>query len=277
LIANGLLILFYFVPTVLGFIGLRVFVSGPAYWISAVAGVLVFRFGSRMYYRQRLDRAPPIVEGEDSPVVPKIIVPASDAAGVLGQRRQVSLRCQSCAELQVVPEGTDPRAAICTNCGHRLRRLEEGKRYLIVANGPAIAISWMRDLVKGGRPAIILTPADPERLRREFKIKKAPIVQIAGRVAGAVDPKELDPGGLRAMLPLAREGKGGVVLYDGLDQIVAQGSLDDVIKFLRKANDMAFVHGVTVIGRVSPGRLADPDLKRLNGEFDEFLDLSAQS
>jgi hypothetical protein len=277
LIANGLLILFYFVPTVLGFIGLRVFVSGPAYWISAVAGVLVFRFGSRLYYRQRLDRAPPIVEGEDSPGVPKIIVPASVAAGVLGQRKQVSLRCQSCAELQVVPEGTDPRAATCTNCGHRLRRLEEGKRYLVVANGPAIAISWMRDLVKGGRPAIILTPADPERLRREFKIKKAPIVQIAGRVAGAVDPKELDPGGLRAMLPLAREGKGGVVLYDGLDQIVAQGSLDDVIKFLRKANDMAFVHGVTVIGRVSPGRLADPDLKRLNGEFDEFLDLSAQS
>ena len=39
---------------------------------------------------------------------------------------------------------------------------------------------------------------------------------------------------------------------------------------------MAFVHGVTVIARVAPGRLADADLKRLNGEFDEFLDLSAQ-
>jgi hypothetical protein len=79
------------------------------------------------------------------------------------------------------------------------------------------------------------------------------------------------------MLPLAREGKGGVLLYDGLDEIVTEGSLDEVIRFLRKANDMAFVHGVTVIGRVAPGRLPDSDLKRLNGEFDEFLDLSAQS
>jgi hypothetical protein len=148
---------------------------------------------------------------------------------------------------------------------------------LIVANGPAIAVSWMRDLVKGGRPAIILTTESPDRLRKEFRIKKAPIVQISGRASGAVDPKQLDPAGLRAMLPLAREGKGGVVLYDGLDAIVAEGSLDDVIKFLRKANDMAFVHGVTVIGRIAPGRLADPDVKRLNGEFDEFLDLSAQS
>jgi hypothetical protein len=277
LVASGLLILFYFVPTVLGFVGLRVFVSGPAYWIMAVAGVLLFGFGSRLYYRHRLDRAPPMDVAEEPPVVPKIIIPASVAGGVRGPRNQLSLRCQSCAELQTVPEGTDPRAAICSNCGHHLRRLEEGKRYLIVANHSAIAISWMRDLVKGGRPAIILTPESPERLRKEFRIKKAPIVQVSGRASGAIDPKQLDPAGLRAMLPLAREGKGGVLLYDGLDQIVAEGSLDDVIKFLRKANDMAFVHAVTVIGRIAPGRLADPDLKRLNGEFDEFIDLSAQS
>jgi len=49
-----------------------------------------------------------------------------------------------------------------------------------------------------------------------------------------------------------------------------------VIGFLRKANDMAFVHGLTVIARISPGVLADEGLKRLNAEFDEYLDLSAQ-
>ena len=63
-------------------------------------------------------------------------------AGIAGQTKQVSLRCQSCAELQTVPEGVDPRVATCTNCGHRLRRLEEGKRYLIVANRPGYRVSW---------------------------------------------------------------------------------------------------------------------------------------
>ncbi|TLZ92361.1 MAG: DUF835 domain-containing protein, partial [Methanobacteriota archaeon] len=115
----------------------------------------------------------------------------------------------------------------------------------------------------------------PERLRLEFGIKKAPIVQISSRVPGAVHPRDLDPA-LRAILPMAREGKGGVILYDGLDEVIAEASLADVIRFLRKANDMAFVHGVTVIGRVGPGRLSDVDLKRLNAEFDEFLDVSAQ-
>jgi len=52
--------------------------------------------------------------------------------------------------------------------------------------------------------------------------------------------------------------------------------MGDMIRFLRKANDMAFVHGITVIARVSPGHLADQDLSRLNAEFDEYLDLSGQ-
>ena len=198
------------------------------------------------------------------------------AAGVLSERKQVSLRCESCGELQTVFEGTDPRALTCANCGGRLRHLDVGKRYLIVANNPAIAITWMRDLVKGGKPALIMTHAAPERLRLEFGVKKAPIVQISDRASGAIAPKDLDPAGLRAILPFAREGKGGAILYDGLDEVIAEGSLADVIRFLRKANDMAFVHGVTVIARVTPGRLADADLKRLNGEFDEYLDLSAQ-
>jgi hypothetical protein len=77
-------------------------------------------------------------------------------------------------------------------------------------------------------------------------------------------------------LPLTRAGKGGVLLYDGLDQLVAASSMGDVIRFLRKANDMAYVHQVTVIGRVGPGTLAETEIERLAAEFDELLDLSAR-
>jgi len=321
----GILILFYFVPTALWFIGLRAVVSGLAFWFLSVAMAVGFGLGTRASYDRRLRRTLAPIVGEEGPVVQKIIVPAPTessapvvgecvqcrqpihqddrtyrctcealyhiacasglvrcancqqpiAAGVTQQRGQVSLRCESCGELQPVLEGTDPRATTCANCGGRLRHLETGKRYLLVARNPALAVTWMRDLVKGGKSGLIMTTASPERLRLEFGIKKAPIVQISSRVPGAVHPKDLDPA-LRAILPMAREGKGGVILYDGLDEVIAEASLADVIRFLRKANDMAFVHGVTVIGRVGPGRLSDVDLKRLNAEFDEFLDVSAQ-
>ena len=326
-VAMGVLILFYFVPTALWVVGLRVVVSGIVYWFLALTLSLLLGFGTRAYYRQHLEEAPPPVVGEEAPVVQKIVLPApppgeapavvghcthclrevregdttyqctcgalyhvSCAAGlmrcsncrkpiattVIRDRKQVSLRCESCGELETVLEGTDPRATTCANCGGRLRHLDEGKRYLIVASNPAIAFAWMKDLTKGGKPALCMTPAAPERLRLEFGVKNVPIVQISSRGAGAVDPRKLDPAGLRAILPLAREGKGGVILYDGLDQVITEASLGDVIRFLRKANDMAFVHGVTVIARLTPGRLTEDEVKRLNAEFDEYLDLSAQ-
>jgi hypothetical protein len=198
------------------------------------------------------------------------------AADVLQARKQRSLRCEACGELQTVLEGIDPRGAICANCGGRLRHLEEGKRYLVVAGNPAIAFAWMHDLTQGRKPALCLTPASPERMRLEFGVKDVPIVQVSSAAQGAIDPRQLDPYGLRSILPLVREGKGGVILYDGIDQVVEAASLGEVIRFLRKANDMAFVHGVTVIARLSPGRLTEDEVKRLNAEFDEYLDLSAQ-
>jgi hypothetical protein len=198
------------------------------------------------------------------------------AADVLRARKQVSLRCEACGDPQTLLEGIDPRAATCANCGARLRHIDEGKRYLVVAGNPAIAFAWLHDLTQGRKPALCLTPASPERMRLEFGVQDVPIVQVSSTAQGAIDPRQLDPLGLRSILPLVREGKGGVILYDGIDEMIGTASLGEVIRFLRKANDLAFVHGVTVIARVSPGRLTEDEVKRLNAEFDEYLDLSAQ-
>lgn len=326
-VAMGLLVLFYFVPTALWVVGLRFVVTGPVYWFLALTAALLLGFGTRAHYRQRLERAPPSVLGEEGPVVRKVVLPGPEAvggavvgtcahcgrairegepgytcscgaayhancasglarcancrkriaAGIQTEWKAVSLRCDSCGELQTVAEGTDPRAATCPACGGRLRHLESGKRYLVVARHPAVAFAWIKDLMAGGKPALCLTPAAPDRLRLEFGVKDVTIVQVSARAPSAgIDPRRLDPVGLRAILPLAREGRGGVILYDGIDQTIAESSLSDVIRFLRKANDMAFVHGITVIARVAPRRISQADLKRLNSEFDEFLDLSAQ-
>lgn len=324
-VAMGVLVLFYFVPTALWIVGFRILISGAMYWFLALTLALTFGFGTRAYYKHRLEQAPPPVVGQET-AVRKVVMeapPAGEAAvvgqctrclrevrqgdptyrctcgalyhqacasalmrcsncrkpiaaSVLRQRKQISLRCESCGEVQTVLEGTDPRAATCPSCGGRLRHLDAGKRYLIVASHPGIAFAWMRDLTTGGKPALCMSPSSPERLRLEFGVKTMPIVQISANVPGAIDPKKLDPAGLRSILPLAREGKGGAILYDGLDTVINEASLGDVIRFLRKANDMAFVHGVTVIARIAPGRLTDDEVKRLNAEFDEYLDLSAQ-
>ncbi len=327
-IGIGLLILFYFIPTALYAIGVRVYFNGPAYWFFALTLALGLALGTRAYYRQRLEEEPPPAEPTATPAVsavpsgeverqgpPEAVsrcthclrpILESDkvykcscgamyhvgcagglmkcttcrkpiALEVLRERKAVSMRCESCGEIQTVPEGAEPRALTCVSCGGRLRHLDAGKRYLLIASNPAIAFNWMRDLSKGSKPALCLTHASPERLRLEFGLKGVQLLQVSSQAgAGAVDPRKLDPQGLKSILPIAREGKGGVILYDGLDQMISQSSMADVTRFLRKANDMAFVHGVTVIARVGPGVLADSEVQRLAAEFDEVLDLSAQ-
>ncbi len=329
-IAIALLILFYFVPTAFFFIGLRVYFNGPAYFFFGLTLALSLGFGTRAYYNQLLEQAPPPgaavepgegevapepeaaeEEAEEAPVIAHCthclrtvhegeqtyacscgaIYHMSCAAGLMrcpncrkpiagiervGEKRSVSMRCSACGEVQTVPEGADPRTLTCASCGGSLRSLDAGKRYLLVASNPAIAFHWLSDLSKGGKPALVITPAAPERLRLEFGLKGAQVVQVSAQAAGAVDPRKLDPVGLKAILPLAREGKAGILLYDGLEQMVSASSMGDVVRFLRKANDMAFVHQITVIGRVGPGVLAEPEIERLAAEFDEVMDLSAR-
>ncbi len=329
-IAIALLILFYFVPTAFFFIGLRVYFNGPAYFFFGLTLALALGFGTRAYYNQLLEQAPPPgaavepgegevapepevaeEEAEEAPVIAHCthclrtvhegeqtyacscgaIYHMSCAAGLMrcpncrkpiagiervGEKRSVSMRCSACGEVQTVPEGADPRTLTCASCGGSLRSLDAGKRYLLVASNPAIAFHWLSDLSKDGKPALVITPAAPERLRLEFGLKGVQVVQVSTQAAGAVDPRKLDPVGLKAILPLAREGKAGILLYDGLEQMVSASSMGDVVRFLRKANDMAFVHQITVIGRVGPGVLAEPEIERLAAEFDEVMDLSAR-
>ncbi|HYM39640.1 MAG TPA: DUF835 domain-containing protein [Thermoplasmata archaeon] len=320
------LILFYFIPTALFAIGVRVYFNGPAYFFLALTLALGLSFGTRAYYLQMLEQAPPPVAPEteetETPSAATEEGPAPEPIGhcthclrtirdgektyacscgalyhlgcasglmrcsncrkpvagleTIGEPRSVSMRCSACGEIQTIPEGVDARTMTCASCGGSLRSLDAGKRYLLVASNPAIAFHWLVDLAKGGKPALVVTNAAPERLRLEFGLKDVQFAQVTAQVAGAIDPKRLDPTGLKMILPLTRSGKGGVILYDGLDQIVATSSLGDVVRFLRKANDMAFVHQITVIGRVGPGILAEAEIERLAAEFDELLDLSAR-
>ena len=323
-IAMLLLVLLYFVPSAFFFLGVRLLVSGPVYLFLALSLALGFGFGTRAYYDQVLEAAPP-TEPEAVPETPREEpeggprerappahcthclreIPDADrvyrcscgaayhvscAAGlmrcancrkpvtveVVAKKRALSMRCESCGEVQTVEEGADPRTVACSACGGRLRHLDAGKGYLLLASNPALAFAWLRDLSKGGKPAVCLTPANPERLRLEFSLKGVDVLHVSADPPKGINPKRLDPDALRAILPLFKEKKGGVLLYDGLEQIVAMATVGDVLSFLRKANDMAFVHGVTVVARVSPGALTEDELRRLSGEFDETLDLSAR-
>ncbi len=194
---------------------------------------------------------------------------------VVRKIRFLSIRCATCGQVERVSDETDLRAVICGKCGGHLRALEPGKGYLVVASNPAVTFGWLRDLTKGGKPALCLTTAAPERLRLEYGLRGVDFVHVSSTARRAIRPKRLDPDALKSILALLRAEQGGVLLFDGLEHIVNESSVGDIVRFLRKVNDMAFVHAVTVLARVSPGALHDSEIERLAAELDESIDLRA--
>ena len=196
------------------------------------------------------------------------------AIEVVSKTRAVAERCGTCGHSQDIPEGSDLRFLACTSCGRLLRAFPEGKGILLVASNPAAGFSVVSDFTKAGKPALVLTSAAPERLRLEYGLHGVDVVQVSSLPQKGIDPKRLDPDGLKAILPLTRSDKGGVLLIDGLEQMVNESSVAEVIRFLRKASDMAFVHKVSVVARAAPAALGTAELDRLRTEFDESIDLA---
>src|SRR5207245_1819440 len=73
-ISIGLLVLFYFVPTATWIVGIRVFVSGFAYWVLSIAFAVLMGFGTRAYYSGQVARAAAAENEETHMVVKKVAI-----------------------------------------------------------------------------------------------------------------------------------------------------------------------------------------------------------
>src|SRR5207245_9917753 len=82
----ALLILFYFVPTATWLLGIRVFVSGFAYWVLAIAFAVLLGFGTRAYYSGQIARASAAANEATRVVVKKVAIPTGpvQTGGFLG-------------------------------------------------------------------------------------------------------------------------------------------------------------------------------------------------
>jgi len=195
---------------------------------------------------------------------------------IVRKQRLLTARCVTCGEEQTFPLGEDPRTLPCRSCGAPLRHLEAGRWYLVLASNPAILFDWLRDPTQEGKPAVCLTTAAPERLRLEFGLGGMEVFRVSASAPRAIDPRRLDPLGLKALQPLLRSEKGGALLCDALDEMIAEASMGDILRFLRRAREALAAQRVTVIVRVNPGGLAPAEIERLAGEFDETLDFAAR-
>ncbi len=195
------------------------------------------------------------------------------------EKRMVTAKCPSCGEIQIVAETADLMQTRCEACGALLREIERGYNYLVLAPENDLALEWFHSIVKKDVPGLAMSTTFQEKLRKEFGFEGVDLYWLTDTDTGpkSIDPKRIDFEMMRALSNFIKRTKGGAVLLDGLEYLVVENSFERVLKFIKKVNDLASVHEVTLIIPVTAGSLGSDELTLLRKEFDRVIETSGRA
>ncbi len=187
------------------------------------------------------------------------------------ERRMVTVQCPTCGEVNVLEEGTDASRAKCTACGVILKDVARAYNYLLIGDEPHVAYEWFNSVVRKGVPGLCMSTTFPEKVRREYGLPDVELYWVSDTNPGprTLDPKRLDFEIMRALSNFVKNNKGAAIVLDGLEYLVVENSFDRVLKFIKKVNDLASVHDVTMFVPVTSTGLGPEEMTLLRKEFDK--------
>ena len=183
----------------------------------------------------------------------------------------LTAQCPTCGEINVVEEGLDLAREKCTACGVILKDIPRAYNYLLIADEPHVAYEWFNSVVRKGISGLCMSTTFPEKVRREYGLPDVELYWMSDTNPGprTLDPKRLDFEIMRALSNFVKNNKGGAIVLDGLEYLIVENSFDRVLKFIKKVNDLASVHDVTMFVPVTPTGLGPEEATLLRKEFDK--------
>jgi ribosomal protein S27E len=195
------------------------------------------------------------------------------------EKRMVTVKCPSCGDIVLIEGDADLLRINCESCGSILQEVAVGYNYLIVDDDPTVAYEEYKSVLKKDVPAMCVSTTFPEKLTKEFDIKKADLYWLSDTATDmsvkTLDPKRLDFEMMRAISNFFKESPGGVVMIDGLEYLVVENGFDRVLRFVKKINDLASVNDATIFVPLTPSSLGDDEFAMLRKEFDKVQILTA--
>ena len=190
--------------------------------------------------------------------------------------KKVSIQCFSCGEIFEIEEGEDLLFVTCPACGVVQKKLETGLNYLILGTHPRVAFSMLKTLVNLGAQGLILSTTYPSKLKKTYGLNDMEIRWFTDTTAeeGTIDPKRLEFEATRTISNFIKDMETAVILIDGLEYLVVENGFDNVLRFIKKINDISSVNGATLIMSVNPKSMSQDELTVLMKDFDVIEDLT---
>ncbi len=188
-----------------------------------------------------------------------------------------SIECKACGE-SFLHSGMDDQYSIqCTRCGAFQEEVEAGKNYLVVDKDPTMAYRMIRAMGLSGRAAIAMTVEFPGKIRADYDLGEDVDVRWFSESTTDIDnvnPHDLEGDAMETCSTFLATTKRAGLMLDGLDMLMDLNGFDRVMAFVRRLNDLASIHGSTIIVHVDRSRFDEDAYNALSDEFDETHDYS---
>jgi hypothetical protein len=192
----------------------------------------------------------------------------------LFQQRTRSIQCRACGETFIYSGEEDPYSIQCTKCGAFQEETKAGKNYLIAWEDPRNAFMMIRAMFLSGRPTMILTMEFQGKIRADYDLRDIPIKRFSDSSSDIdnVNPSDLEGDSMEIVSTFLMTTKAAGVMLDGIEQLTEINGFEKVLAFVKRLNDLAAIHGSTIIVAVNKKGLTEDQFKMLSDEFDEIHD-----
>lgn len=194
---------------------------------------------------------------------------------VLFPEQTRSVECKACGETFLTSHEEDPYALQCTRCGAFQEEVKAGQNYLVVDVDAKRAYNMLRSMGLTGRPSMVLTSEFPGKVREENNLGDDFEVKWLTETTGDIDSvnvKDLEGDAMETVSTFLMTTKRSGLLLDGIEAIISENGFDAALAFIRRLNDLAAIHGASIIMWYDRGRLPEAQDKALSDEFDEVHD-----
>ena len=162
----------------------------------------------------------------------------------------------------------------CSHCGAFQEEIKAGKNYLVVDADPRNAFAMIRAMALSGRPALCLTTSFPGKIRSDYDLMNIDIKWLSDSSTDIdnINPKDLEGDSMEVVSTFLMTTKGAGVMIDGVAQLIEMNGFDKVFAFVKRLNDLAAIHGSTIVLSINKQGMPEDQFKRISDAFDEIHD-----
>ena len=194
---------------------------------------------------------------------------------VLFPERTRSIQCKSCREPFLYSGMEDEYSIQCTRCGAFQEEVKSGRNYMVIDHDPGSAYSMARAMGLSDRPVLVLTSNFPGKIRGEYDLGDNIEVKWFSDSTTDIDnvnPRDIEGDVMEISSTFLMTTKRSGLVVDGLDMLIRENDFETALAFLKRLNDLAAIHGATIILALDMSSVTADQFKAVSDEFDEIHD-----